>query len=281
MINVIFFVFVGFLCGVLSFSGYNYFWRRRREGQAAEFRWADLLALLLSLVIDFAFSPLLNVPGAVSVVLRGLGSGYVFLSSLGFAFAVNFLVLKPLEYLDHVSKVTAGRGHTGFQGFVQRRMAVLSEVPKPVSKKTKRFWLVALTLALVVVPGGFVYAAMQYTVTISSHGTVKAIGFGFYSDAACTSSVSDIDWGTVEPGHQYNHTYYLKNTVGNAAVTASLAVGNFNPAAGSAYLALTWNYSGSTLSPGQVVPVVLTLSVADTITGIAAFNFEISVMAKG
>jgi hypothetical protein len=54
-------------------------------------------------------------------------------------------------------------------------------------------------------------------------------------------------------------------------------VGNFNPASGSTYLACTWNCNGS-LSPGQVVPVVFTLVVSNTITGISAFSFDVSVV---
>jgi hypothetical protein len=236
--------------------------------------------LLLSLGVDFVFSPLLNVPDAVPLVLRGLGSGYVFLSSLGFAVLTNFLFLKPLEYLDRLPKIEAGRGHTGVRGFVQRRMVDLSKVPHPVSRHSKRLWL-AIAVLLLLIPVGFVYAAMQYTVTISSHGTIKSFEFNFYSDSTCTKQVSDIDWGQLEPGQQVTRTLYMKSTISNVPVTASLAVGNFNPAAGSAYLALTWDYSGAALSPGAVVPVVFTLSVASTITGISAFSFDISVTASG
>jgi len=64
-------------------------------------------------------------------------------------------------------------------------------------------------------------------------------------------------------------------------VTLSMAVGNFNPASGSGYLACTWNYSGATLSSGQIIPVVFTLQVASTITGITAFSFDIGVISAG
>jgi hypothetical protein len=276
LIDVVFFMFLGFLCGATAYTGYSYFWRRR---QGAEFRWVDLLALLVSLGVDFVFSPLLNVPGAVPAVLRGLGSGYVLLSSFGFALAVNFFVVKPLEYLDRVPQVAVGRGHTRFGGFVRRRMADLRELPNPVSKKFKRFWIVAVILASIV-PLGFVYAALQYTVTISTEGTIISREFSFYTDAACTSKTERLNWGELEPGGQVTRTLYMKSTL-KEPVVASLAVGNFNPAAGEAYLALTWNYSGVPVGSGQVVPVVFTLSVASTVTGITAFSFDISVTATG
>ncbi len=75
-----FFVFVGFILGAASYTGYRFFWQWHKRN--FEFRWLDLVSLLLSLVVDVALSPLLNVPGAVPLVLRGLGVGYVFLSSL-------------------------------------------------------------------------------------------------------------------------------------------------------------------------------------------------------
>lgn len=70
----------------------------------------------------------------------------------------------------------------------------------------------------------------------------------------------------------------MKST-SNVPVSVSMAVGNFNPPSGSTYLACTWNYSG-TIIPGQLVPVVFTLAAANTITGITAFSFDISVVGS-
>jgi hypothetical protein len=70
----------------------------------------------------------------------------------------------------------------------------------------------------------------------------------------------------------------MKST-SSVSVTVSLAVGNFVPASGGGYLACTWNYNGASISPGKLVPVVFTLSVANTVTGITAFSFDISVTA--
>jgi len=211
--------------------------------------------------------------------LRGLGIGYVFLSSFAFAVMINFLVAMPLSYFSEGATVMAGRGRTGSAGFVQRRTADISHLQKPVTRKFKRLWLVIVVLAAVL-PAGFVYASLQYQASISTHGNIVSVGVVFYSDPACSSETSMLDWGTLEPGQKIDVTLYMKST-SNVPVTASMSVGNFVPASGGTYLACTWNYGGASVSPGQILPVVFTLSVATTVTGITAFSFDISVTTTG
>jgi hypothetical protein len=266
-------VFVGFILGAASYTAYSYFWQRRGR---AEFRWLNLTSMLLSLVVDVAASPLLNIPGAVPLVLRGLGSGYVFLSSFAFSVMINFFVAKPLSYFSHKNAFMVGRGRTTVAGFWKRRAAnVSNQMQKPVTWKLKRLWLVVVVIAIFL-PASFSLASLQYQATISTHGNIKAVGVAFYSDSLGVSATSQINWGTLEPGQSVNITLYMKST-SNVAVSCSMAVGNFNPPSGSTYLACTWNYNGS-LSPGQLVPVVFTLVVANTITGITAFSFDVSMV---
>ena len=68
----------------------------------------------------------LNVPGAVPLVLFGLGSGYIALSSFAFGVMVNFFVAKPLTYFTGKTSFKAGRGRTA--GFWGRRAADLKFV---------------------------------------------------------------------------------------------------------------------------------------------------------
>jgi hypothetical protein len=273
LIDVMVLVFVGFILGAASYTAYSYVWQRRCR---AEFRWLNLTSMLLSLIVDVAASPLLNIPGAVPLVLRGLGSGYILLSSFAFSIMVNFFVAKPLSYFCHKSAFMVGRGRTAAEGFWKRRAAnVSNQLQKPVTWKLRRLWLVIFALAIFL-PASFTLASLQYQATISTHGTIKAVGVAFYNDSLGVNAASQINWGTLEPGQTVNVTLYMKST-SNVAVTCSMAVGNFNPPIGSNYLACTWNYSGS-LSPSQLVPVVFTLVAANTITGIAAFSFDISVV---
>ena len=274
MLDVMFFVFLGFILGAASYTAYGYVWQQR---QRRGFSWLSLVSMLLSLVVDVAASPLLNVPGAVPLVLRGLGSGYVLLSSFAFGVMVNFFVAKPLAYFSKASFLV-GRGRTVSSGFWQRRTADVSQLRKPVTWKFRRLWLVVIVL-VILVPASFGFAILQYQATISTHGNIMAIGVQFYSDSSGLTATSQINWGTLAPGQTVNVTLYMKST-SNVPVSVSMAVGNFNPASGSGYLACTWNYNGAAISPGQqLVPVVFTLVVATTVTGITAFSFDVSVTA--
>ncbi len=125
-------------------------------------------------------------------------------------------------------------------------------------------------VALTVVASGFI----QSSVRIRGQGTVKAVGVGVFWDSNCTSPVSFIDWGMVEPGSMNNVTVYVRNE-GNVAATISLATDNWNPANASDYLTLSWNYDGQQLSPQEVIPTILTLTVSPSVHGIESFNFDI------
>jgi hypothetical protein len=116
--------------------------------------------------------------------------------------------------------------------------------------------------------------ALVATRTISNTGSLKAIGVGVYWDSSCTSAVSSIDWGALEPGVTKNFTIYVRNE-GNVQVKLSMTTSNWNPASASSYITLTWNRDNYVLTAGSVVSAVLTLSVSSSISGITSFNFDI------
>jgi hypothetical protein len=275
MFDLMFLVGVGFVLGAVCFTAYDFRFQRGKAG----FSWVCLLSLFVSLLVDVAASPLLNVPGSTALVLFGSGSGYVLLSSFSFGVMVNFFVARPLSYFTSKASVVAGRGRTGSAGFWGRRAADVSQLKQPVTRKFRRLWLVLVVLA-VLVPCGFVVAALQFNASVTTSGNIKAVGISVYSDSAGSVVASNINWGMLEPGQRVNATLYLKNT-SNVPVTVSFAVGNFVPASGQTYLACTWNYSGGVLNPGVLVAVTFTLVVASTVTGITAFSFDIGVVGSG
>mgnify|MGYP006270735257 FL=1 len=61
----------------------------------------------------------------------------------------------------------------------------------------------------------------ESSVRIVGRGTVKAVGVGVFWDSNCTSPVSYIDWGMVEPGSLNNVTLYVRNQ-GNVVGSISL-----------------------------------------------------------
>ena len=132
------------------------------------------------------------------------------------------------------------------------------------------------TVVAIAVVGLMVSAlgALVATRTISNSGSVTAVGVGVYSDSGCTTALSAISWGTVNPGDVKTYTIYVKNT-GNVPVTLNMTVSGWSPSSASSYIKLTWNQEKSVLTAGQVVSAVLTLSVSSSISNVTSFSFNI------
>lgn len=134
----------------------------------------------------------------------------------------------------------------------------------------------ALTLSML----GPAMSLSQANRTVSNAGSIKGIGVGIYQDQNCTTPVSSIDWGILDPGANATKTVYIRNE-GNSAATLSKTTSNWSPSHASSYISLNWNYGGQTLTVNQVIPVVFTLSVSSSISGITNFSFDITVTAVG
>lgn len=138
---------------------------------------------------------------------------------------------------------------------------------------------VALAVAFVI-GAPLAYSSLSNSLNLRNTGTLKTINVAAYWDSACTSQVTSVDWGTVEPGSTKNVDIYLKNT-GNAPITLSLSVSNWSPSNASNYVSLSWNYSGQQISPGSVVQVTLTLTVSSNVSGISSFSFDMTIVGTG
>jgi hypothetical protein len=136
-----------------------------------------------------------------------------------------------------------------------------------------------MVLALAVM--GTVVAALGALVatrTFTNTGSIIAVGVGVYSDSSCTTALSTIDWGTLNPGASTTRTAYIRNE-GTVPLTLSMATSAWNPTSASTYITLTWNVS-STLPAGSVFQAVLTLSVSSSITGVTSFSFTITITGQ-
>lgn len=138
--------------------------------------------------------------------------------------------------------------------------------------------LIIYTLALALT--GQVMSTIQANRTISNAGTVKAIGVGVYWNSDGTNTVTSINWGILEPGSNINRTCYIKNE-GNSASTLSMNVTNWNPSNASDYISLNWDYNGQLVNPDQLIPVIFTLSISDSVEGITSFSFDITIVGSG
>jgi hypothetical protein len=139
-------------------------------------------------------------------------------------------------------------------------------------KMTLAIAVTGLILTMTVLVSGLLMTSQR----IPNTGNVKAIGVDVYSDSACTSPITLIEWGTVNPGTTKNFTIYVKNE-GNVNIVLSIVTNNWDPSSASNYLTLSWNRTGYLLSPGSSVRGVLSLSVSSSISGIESFSFDIVV----
>jgi uncharacterized repeat protein (TIGR01451 family) len=134
------------------------------------------------------------------------------------------------------------------------------------------------TVVVIAVMGLMVSAlgALVATRTVSNSGSVTAVGVGLYSDIGCTTALSAISWGTLNPGDVKTYTIYVRNE-GTVSVTLNMTVGNWNPSSASSYITLTWNKQNTVLSAGSVATSVLTLSVSSSVSGVTSFSFDITI----
>lgn len=140
-----------------------------------------------------------------------------------------------------------------------------------------------LPIFLLVVVGAvfpFLMGTLQVSRSIPSGGLIKAINVSVFGDENCSVPLSSIDWGVLEPGSSVNRTIWVRND-GNYGLTLSLSTGNWSPVNASDYLVLGWDYGGEVIGPGEVLGVVLTLSVSPDIVGVESFSFEIVIVGSG
>ena len=127
--------------------------------------------------------------------------------------------------------------------------------------------------------------ALVVTRTVSNTGNVRvvtpppSVQLGVYSDSGCTTVLSSVIWGTLNPGSTTTATMYLRNE-GNVAITLSVQAANWNPASASSYLTFGWNCDGYVLAPNQVVQALLSLQVSSSINGVTGFSFDITITAS-
>ncbi|MEM2589608.1 MAG: hypothetical protein QXT44_07435 [Candidatus Bathyarchaeia archaeon] len=129
--------------------------------------------------------------------------------------------------------------------------------------------------------GAFVaYAVITSHYHIHNCGCIHTIGLEVYKDQECTQLCTSISWGTLYPGETVTRVVYAK-LLGNTPATLIMTYGNWTPSEAQNYITLSWNYTGDTLNPWDVLPIEFTLSVAENITGIEQFEFYITITASG
>jgi len=155
----------------------------------------------------------------------------------------------------------------------------MSSSAKEVEETRKLFVLIALTITFLL--GSMsTLAIQQYTQRIENKAAVKVVGVGIYKDINFTASVTQIDWGLVEPGENKTYSAYIVNK-SNVPLNLSMRTENWSPTNASDFIALTWDYAGDPLAIDDYIPITLTLHVNSAISDIRGFSFDIVIVGSG
>jgi hypothetical protein len=151
----------------------------------------------------------------------------------------------------------------------------------------KRINLSITVLAIIVVGLALAvdtYGSLYSKATLNSSGTIiTTVSYAdnsesqilkVYSDSACTTAMTAVNWGYLSPGDTTTKVVYLKNT-GNTPLTLSLTTANWSPTAAASSLVISWDKQATVLAAGQSIKATMTLSVAPSTSGITSFSTQI------
>jgi len=141
--------------------------------------------------------------------------------------------------------------------------------------------IIVVVAAVAFLAGSFLtFAVMQWTRRIPASATVKTIGIGVYTDPDCILPVTEIDWGTIEPGEETNVSVYIKNE-SNVPVTLTMHTEDWSPANASLFIHFSWDYDSQEIALDGSKPVVFVLTVDTDISGVQSFAFTIVIVGSG
>lgn len=121
------------------------------------------------------------------------------------------------------------------------------------------------------------FGPINRLVIIGSGGTVNLpTGVGFYWDHNCTSPVSFIEWGAIQPGSTINVTLFVRNE-GSQVIILNITAENWTPIETTNYMTFSSNYRRQTINPQENLQITLSLTTSPNIEKITNFSFDISV----
>src|SRR5271157_3359879 len=131
-----------------------------------------------------------------------------------------------------------------------------------------------------------VFGSLVATHTFSNSGSLSvstppptdSVQVGVYSNSGCTTTLSSVNWGTLDPGSVGTSTIYVRNE-GNVPVTLSISTSSWSSVTAQSFLTLAWNSDGYELAVGQTIQAVLSLTVSSSISGITTFSFNTIITA--
>ena len=121
------------------------------------------------------------------------------------------------------------------------------------------------------------FVATPIVQTVQGASTLKAgTNVGIYWDQSCTQPINTITWGTLQPGGTDDIEMYVRNG-GNDTFILKLATMDWQPEEAGVWLNFSWNCGSTTVGPGEVANLTMTLGVtSDFSGGFSGFSFSIT-----
>jgi len=149
--------------------------------------------------------------------------------------------------------------------------------------------LIAITAVITLIVASLIsiWLSKVSDLSIPSLGTIKTLGLEAYWDRNLEDKAETFDWGVIRPRTLKNVTLYLRS-ISNIETTLNLTATNWNPANVSSFLSLSWNYKGTTMHPGEILEVTLTLSASSSYSfllylitsDVEEFSFDVIIMTS-
>ena len=112
----------------------------------------------------------------------------------------------------------------------------------------------------------------DYDVYVPSLGTIKTLDVETYWDQNGERKRETLSWDEIKIEKlswdeikidPLNTTVYVKS-VSNFRVTLNIFLTDWNPVEISDYLTISWDYNGTLINPGEIIPVTMTLSASSS-----------------
>ncbi len=92
-----------------------------------------------------------------------------------------------------------------------------------------------------------------------------------YADSKGTTYCTNIIWGNVNADSSITRTVYVKNP-NNYKLTLTVSTSNWTPAESMSMISVSSDRNNYVLSPGKIVPVILTLTVGANTGNLTGFD---------
>jgi len=139
----------------------------------------------------------------------------------------------------------------------------------------KTLVLIAIVAVISIVSTSLVSIMLSHSddeIYLPSLGTIKTIDVETYWDPNGENRRENLTWNEIKieklewdeiKTETVNTTVYVKS-VSNFRVTLNIFLTDWNPVEISDYLTISWDYNGTILNPGEIIPVTMTLSASSS-----------------